>query len=44
MSTVDHIEALKSKHATLEHAIQQENYEAASRTTMRSAASRSESS
>jgi hypothetical protein len=25
MSTVDHIEALKNKHATLEHAIQQEN-------------------
>lgn len=25
MSTVDHIEALKSKHANLEHAIDQEN-------------------
>lgn len=25
MSTVDHIEALKAKHASLEHAIDQEN-------------------
>jgi hypothetical protein len=25
MSTVDHIEALKSKHASLEHAISEEN-------------------
>ena len=25
MSTVDHIEALKAKHATLEHAIDEEN-------------------
>jgi hypothetical protein len=25
MSTVDHIEALKAKHATLEHAISEEN-------------------
>ena len=25
MSTVDHIEALKAKHASLEHAISQEN-------------------